>query len=321
MRINFLKASILTIFILGGQWLLLSSNVEAVVLNNDFSDEHTYPNKEWEEIVEVLSDENDYDFDRVQTAIDGLEALPDFMLDTILEKEIGIKIINFAIPDLVGFSRFENEKVPGLSDDATFRDDVSGLYYVDFYESVIIARSDTANETISTLYHEVGHAMSDGDFEFTNLKHPDIKEIHKEEKENISPDDNYYDDIGEYYAESFSYYFTEENKDTLLEKAPRTYEYIDKFVNYPLIVDESDMEKIKIKWPDYEGATSYDVYKDGKKIDNVEDTFYSDSDYNEETHIYTVKALDENKNEIFDYYEFRITTMWLEKSRGKSERS
>src|SRR5699024_492484 len=91
----------------------------------DYSEEHSYPNKILEEHTTVYSKDGQYNKEEVQKSIDILEKLPSHTFEIIEAKGIHLHFIDFPLPDLKGMEDLdEEEEVPGYPEGSTYRDDV-----------------------------------------------------------------------------------------------------------------------------------------------------------------------------------------------------
>src|SRR5699024_4044332 len=135
-----------------------------------------------------------------------LEKLPSHTFEIIEAKGIHLHFIDFPLPDLKGMEDLdEEEEVPGYPEGSTYRDDVFGVYYPKEKWPVVrmdIRRyPDGVNSSAATTLHELGHALSFGEMFNDYFSNPEFTEIYIQEKPLLFPDDTYFDDKMEYFAE------------------------------------------------------------------------------------------------------------------------
>src|SRR5699024_874445 len=92
------------------------------------------------------------------------------------------------------------------------------------------------------------------------------------------------------------------------EKAPKSFEYIERFIKYPFYISENTIDEVVLTWTEIEDAVSYDVIRDGVVIDNVTDTSYKDNDYDDYSHTYEIKPVDQLGNQVFHFHKEQIET-------------
>src|SRR5699024_2205304 len=91
-------------------------------------------------------------------------------------------------------------------------------------EDISVSRSP------SITLHEIGHALSFGDLFTDYFSTDEFIAAHRDEQPVLFPDNDYFDIKAEYFAEIFAYYFiNDERKNELREKAPRSFEYMERF--------------------------------------------------------------------------------------------
>lgn len=307
---------VMSIIIIG--FLLYVPSVQANSIEyEDYSEQHTYPNEILEEHITVYSKDGQYNKEEVQKSIDILEKLPSHTFEIIEAKDIHLYFIDFPLPDLKGMEDLDEEEiVPGYPEGSTYRDDVFGVYYPKEKWSVV--RTDLeapySSEIVPTTLHEIGHALSYSGGLADYFSSPEFYDIRVEEKKLLYPDNSYYDDNGEYFAEVFAYYFlNEETNRKLKEKAPRTLKYMDDFINYSFYASENTVDAVTLTWVEIEEAASYELMRDGVILDNVTDTTYVDQDYDEYSHEYEVKAIDEDGKQVFEFLKETVETKLYDK--------
>src|SRR5699024_6058849 len=96
----------------------------------------------------------------------------------------------------------------------------------------------------------------------------------------------------EYFAETLSYYYLDESdKAYLKEYAPETYAFIEDLSTYVLLVEENTTENITLSWDTREDAAYYEILRDGKIIDTVQEGKYVDTTFSSNTsHEYQIIA-------------------------------
>src|SRR5690625_3715748 len=242
--------------------LFYSNSVEAAIDYEDYSKDHTYPNKILEKQVKVYSKDGNYDRVAVQESIDILDKLNHYLIEIIKVKEIEIIFVDFPIPDIEGLEFLdEEEEVPGYPEGSTYRDDVFGIYQgmKDRKIAVTRLRNSMDRTEAETTLHEIGHAVSFGDSFSDYFATEEFEAFHREEKPVLFPDDDYYDNVKEYFAEIFKYYyFSDEQRSKLKEKAPKSFQYMDDFLNYPLYVSSNTIDGIELIWIEIECALKYE---------------------------------------------------------------
>src|SRR5690625_1628383 len=303
--------------------LFYSNSVEAAIDYEDYSADHTYPNETLEKQVKVYSKDGNYDKGSVQASIDILEKLNPHIIEIIKVKEIEIVFVDFPIPDIEGLEFLdEREEVPGYPEGSTYRDDVFGLYNGNDEIKLAITRlGNFRNRNIAeTTLHEIGHAVSFGDSFSDYFTTSEFRDFHREEKPVLFPDDDYYDNVKEYFAEIFKYYYcNDEQKSELKEKAPKSFQYMDDFLNYPLYVTSNTIDGVELTWSEIEGAVKYEVVRDDVVIDTIEEATYLVNAYDDYYHHYNVNPLAGNGNEIFHFLGDLIETKLLEKQELETE--
>ncbi len=180
----------------------------------------------------------------VRKSIYKVQTLPSKVLERLLEGKVTIEYIHEDITDLPEFERLkeyesDNLKVFGAFKYPKIVVDSQALDYIQF------AKIDTFSTIV---LHEIGHSYDylfdkndeSNKFDLSNKK--EFEDIWKEEGARLfntrvtgmtKEQNQYYINYQyEFFAESFAFYFdSEESKRTLLEYAPRTYNFIDKHVN------------------------------------------------------------------------------------------
>src|SRR5690625_218876 len=319
MRIPFLKSLLYVTSIMFAGLLLNESVLHADSIEyEDYSEQHTYPNKILEEQITVYSKDGQYDVEDVQKSINLLEKLPPHIFDILEIKDIQIIFVEFPIPDLKGLEFLDEEEgVRGYSEGSTYRDDVFGFYIEEESIKRAIVRTDEdireSRSPFLTL-HEIGHAMSYGDLFTDYFSTDEFINAHRDEKPVLFPDDDYFDIKSEYFAEIFAYYFmSDELRKELREKAPKSFGYIERFIKYPFYISENTIDEVVLTWTEVEDAVSYDVVRDGVVIDNVTDTTYKDNNYNNYILTYEVIPVDQNGNQVFEFNKEMIQTKLLDR--------
>src|SRR5699024_1870260 len=137
---------------------------------------------------------------------------------------------------------------------------------------------------------------------------------HRDEQPVLFPDNDYFDIKAEYFAEIFAYYFiNDERRNELREKAPRSFEYMERFIKFPFYISKKTIDEVVLTWTEIPDAESYDVIRDGVVIDNVTETSYIDNDYDDYGHTYEIKPVDQSGNQVFEFHKETAETELLEK--------
>ncbi|CAD2072061.1 anthrax toxin lethal factor-related metalloendopeptidase [Phocicoccus pinnipedialis] len=162
--------------------------------------------------------------------------------------------------------------------------------------------------------HEFGHIVDMYTFEGVELSATEeFRAAHKQDKDNIFPEDDYFNYVDEYFAEAFAYYYyTEASKHILYEKAPSTARFFDNLHTKILMVIARSEHSFKIVWDEHNQASTYMVRVNDKEYDVTEPEFSLDNLLGNSSYKVQVFTKDANGKVISSSYEEVVQTLKYE---------
>src|SRR5699024_9618602 len=112
---------------------------------------------------------------------------------------------------------------------------------------------------------EFGHAIEFALFDGNVVaESTEFNELFMEEKEQIFPGDDYMDYAEEYFAETIAYFYLDDiHAEELLQKAPKTYAFIEKLDTLVLAIDGVTDQGVSLAWTPLEKNLTYEIERDG----------------------------------------------------------
>jgi hypothetical protein len=160
--------------------------------------------------------------------INNLQKIDQNILMLAAEQNIQIKLFKGSLIDQNGLSFLKDQKPRGYSDSDPSWELVPGMSNDRVvYAKIGHSEYGKGHGSVSLELHEVAHAIDRYVFYYVR-KDPMFLNIWKQEVEKLFPLQNYFIRFPEeYFAESFAmYYYSEDTKLMLEEKAPLTFEFI-----------------------------------------------------------------------------------------------
>lgn len=281
----------------------------------DFTDRHTFKYEALKDLIEVLAFDDSYDFDEVQKMIDRIALLPARIIEEAVKADVRLVFTDFAITYLPEYYVLRGEVPRGWEETGRTWDDVPGAGGQLTVSRIGYSDYGNGHSTENLEYHEFGHAIDGAILGYTINSLEEFAEIHQEEKPKLWDDSAhnayYFDYPEEYFAEVLAYYYLGgETKERLKNNAPKTYAFIEGLNNRFFSFDDNTTTGITMSWDAVESAGTYEVYRDGKKIDATNDLHYTDTTFaSETTHEYIVKALDSNGKLVNETFARTITSL------------
>lgn len=160
--------------------------------------------------------------------INNLQKIDQNILMIAAEQNIQIKLFNGSLTEQSGLGSLRDEKPRGYADSAPNWDLVPGMSNDRVvYAKIGHSEYGKGHGSVSLELHEIAHAIDRYVFNYVR-KDPMFLKIWKQEVEKLFPHRNYFIKFPEeYFAETFAmYYFSEESKLVLENKAPLTFLFI-----------------------------------------------------------------------------------------------
>ncbi|WP_069203029.1 anthrax toxin lethal factor-related metalloendopeptidase [Bacillus testis] len=265
----------------------------------DYSDNHTFQNETVKKLVEVLDDDNQYDVAEAQKMIDRVSKINEKLLSETQKAGIRLILTDFPLTDLPEWSHLKGVVPRGWEGTGKTWDDVPGIGGNPTAARIGYSDYGRGHTTVNLELHEFSHAI---DFYAAGLVITELEEflaIHEEEYEPLFHDHTvfyYFAYPEEYFAEAMAlYHLNAETKAKLLERAPKTYAFIETLPQRIISVDQTKPSYTSFSWVPVAGAAKYEVYRDGQLLKKTNKPQYTDThvkagmDYS-----YQVKAIGSN---------------------------
>ena len=192
-----------------------------------------------EELIKRIFVQNLYlEEGAVQETVSKVIALPNSILEALLQAEITISYVEGNITDIPEFESLKKHEDERLKVFGAFR----YPHIVVDYEADKYVRFTELDNLATIVLHEIGHAydfllkgeeklyLSSGD-EFFSIWKSEAENLFRPSVTNMAEElNNYYISYSyEYFAECFAFYFqNERSRELLKENAPRTYDFIER---------------------------------------------------------------------------------------------
>ena len=163
------------------------------------------------------------------------------------------------------------------------------------------------HSTINLELHEYGHVVDAFTVGVQVSETEQFKAIHAEEVDKLFGDSSqrdYYDMVGEYFGETFAmYYYTEESRAELMQKAPKTYEFFKDFDHRILSTGDVTGNTAVMFWDAHEDAAEYEVFRNGESVGTTQGTsFRIEGLTTDTTYDFHVEAKDASSNTLYTSY-------------------
>lgn len=278
--------------------------------------EQASANSALDSMIDIRSDDGEYDSAEAQAMIDRLRRVDDRILQHTNSAGVSIILMDMPLTELPEFDYLSGKVPRGWENTNSTWDEVPGAG--GHTTAARIGYSDPGNghSTINLELHEYGHAVDSYAAGFTVSGSGEFRQIMNREKGALFGDHKvpeYFDEPGEYFAEVFAmYYLGGDARSKLQNRAPETYEFISHFHNRLVTVDEVTGNTAKISWDEMDGAAKYEIYRNDEKIDETTETSFTDEDLKTSTNYnYYIKPVDASGNPLLTSY-FRTTTTQAE---------
>ena len=294
--------------------IFLTSQAQTVFATVDYSNNHVFGNVALEQLIEVRDDDNDYDVVEAQNMIDRVGALPERMLKQIVARDVRLILMDVPLTDLPEFAYLSGVVPRGWEDTGLTWDDVPGAGGQT--SAARIGYSDGAgggvgHSSLNLELHELAHALDTFLAEISISDSPEFIALHEAEKEELFPEDAYFDYRSEYFAEVIAYYFLgEASRNELKDKAPDTFEFIDTLNSRILEIENRTDTTADLSWDPVPEATEYQIYRFEELIATVNSTSYVDTGITRlNSYVYHVKALNTDGDVIHETFEQWIDSL------------
>ncbi|HIW12045.1 MAG TPA: hypothetical protein H9891_02675 [Candidatus Salinicoccus stercoripullorum] len=278
--------------------------------------EQASANSALDSMIEIRSDDGEYDSAEAQAMIDRLQRVDDRILQHTDSAGVSIILMDMPLTELPEFDYLSGKVPRGWENTNSTWDEVPGAG--GHTTAARIGYSDPGNDhsTINLELHEYGHAVDSYAAGFTVSGSDEFRQIMNREKGALFGDHKvpeYFDEPGEYFAEVFAmYYLGGDARSKLQNRAPETYEFISHLHNRLVTVDEVTGNTAKISWDEMDGAAKYEIYRNDEKIDETTGTSFTDEDLKTSTNYnYYIKPVDSSGDPLLTSY-FRSTTTQAE---------
>lgn len=163
------------------------------------------------------------------------------------------------------------------------------------------------HSTINLELHEYGHVADSFTVGVQVSDTENFRAIHAEEVDKLLGSNSqreYYNNVGEYFAEVFAmYYYTPESRTELAEKAPKTYEFLDDFNHRILSTGEVTGNTATMHWDPHEDAVEYEVFRNNESVGTTADSSFRIEGLNiDTTYDFHVIAKNANGEELYTSY-------------------
>ncbi|WP_017549746.1 anthrax toxin lethal factor-related metalloendopeptidase [Salinicoccus carnicancri] len=274
--------------------------------------EQASANSALDSMIDIRSDDGEYDSAEAQAMIDRLRRVDDRILQHTNSAGVSIILMDMPLTELPEFDYLSGKVPRGWENTNSTWDEVPGAG--GHTTAARIGYSDPGNghSTINLELHEYGHAVDSYAAGFTVSGSDEFRQIMNSEKDALFGDhkvSEYFDEPGEYFAEVFAmYYMGGDAQSKLQNRAPETYEFISHFHNRLVTVDEVTGNTAKISWDEMDGAAKYEIYRNDEKIDETAETSFTDEELKTSTNYnYYIRPVDSSGNRLLTSY-FRTTT-------------
>lgn len=279
--------------------LAFSSNAFAA---EDYSHNHTFQNETLKKLIGVQDDDNDYDVEEAQNMIDRVSKINERLISETQKAGVSLILTDFPVTYLPEYLYLKGVVPRGWEGTGLTWDDVPGIGGIPV-TAARIGYSDygRGHSTVNLELHELSHAIDSAaaGLDISNLE--EFAKIHEEEYEPLFHDHvvfYYFAYIEEYFAEAMAlYYLNEDTKAKLLERAPKTYHFIETLPQRIISIDKITSSESSFSWEPIDGAVKYEVYRDDRLLRSTKNTNYKDARFRSgQNYTYYVKAFDKKGN-------------------------
>ena len=262
----------------------------------DYSRNHHFETDALRELIEVLDDDNMYDVDEAQRMIDRVAAIDDRLISETEKAGITLKLVDFPVTDLPVYSYLKGVVPRGWEGTGLTWDDVPGIGGDPTAARIGYSEYGKGHSTVNLELHEFAHAIDGWAAGFTISEMEEFAEIHEAEYEALFHDHAvfyYFAYMEEYFAEAIAlYHLSDETNARLLERAPRTYHFIETLPDRIISVDKLSSTSVSFSWNRVEGAVKYKIYRDDQWIGTSNRPAFKDKHINlEQDYRYHVEAV------------------------------
>jgi hypothetical protein len=247
--------------------------------------------------------------------INRLENIDDRILYEANRSGAHIILMDSPLTDLPEFQHLSGKVPKGWEGTGNTWEDVPGAG--GYTTAARIGYSDPGNghSTINLELHEFGHAVDSYVAGFTISDSEEFRNVMSKEKDALFGDhevSEYFDTPSEYFAEVFGmYYLGGDAREKLQTRAPETYRFISTLHNRLISFSEITGNTMTITWDDVEGTSSYNVYQNGEKVDEVDSGVeeYTAEDLDvSTTYEFYIEPEDQDGNRLYtSYYRYAST--------------
>lgn len=170
--------------------------------------------------------EDEYDAKEADNMINRISKIDYVLLEALYHKGVTIHLTNTNVTGLKEFAHLRGKVPRGWEELGKTWDDVVGVGGRNVAAKIGYSNPGTHHDCINLELHEIGHSV---DYKVLNyISHQELFEnIFQEEAALMFTNPYFFKYPDEYFAESFAYYyFSEETRQQLKEKAPKTYEFM-----------------------------------------------------------------------------------------------
>ena len=262
----------------------------------DYSRNHHFETDALRELIEVLDDDNEYDVDEAQRMIDRVAKIDDHLISETEKAGIKLKLVDFQVTDLPAYSYLKGVVPRGWEGTGLTWDDVPGIGGDPTAARIGYSEYGKGHSTVNLELHEFAHAIDGWAAGFTISEMEEFAEIHEAEYEALFHDHvvfYYFAYLEEYFAEAMAlYHLSDETNARLLERAPRTYHFIETLPDRIISVDKLTSNAASLSWNRVDGAVKYNVYRDERWIGTVKRPEFKDKRISpDEDYSYHVEAI------------------------------
>lgn len=289
--------------------ILLISNIQ--LASAEYSDNHTFTNDYLKQIVEVRDDDGNYDIEEAQLMIDRVGVIPEILLQEVANTGMSLILMDFPLTDLPEYAYLSGVVPRGWEHTGLTWDDVPGAGGFDAAARIGYSDPGNGHSTINLELHEFSHSLDNLVSAETISQTDEFIALQEEEQHSMFGDRTYYDYTEEYFAETMAYYYLGgDTRAELLEKAPKTHDFIQSLPTRILSVDNRTNTSVDLSWEPVPSATEYQIYRNNILIDTVTSTNYQDSPIEKLSfYYYTVEALDSTGSVVSSTYETLVDDM------------
>ncbi|WP_338785764.1 anthrax toxin lethal factor-related metalloendopeptidase [Metabacillus sp. FJAT-53654] len=185
--------------------------------------------------------------DEALIMIKNLQKIDQNILMIAAEQNIQIKLFNGSLTDQKGLTSLKDKKPRGYADSSPNWNQVPGMSNDRVvYAKIGHSEYGKGHGSVSLELHEVAHAIDRYVFHYVR-EDPTFLAIWKQEVEQLFPNRNYFINFPEeYFAEAFAmYYYNNDTRFTLEEKAPLTFSFIQSLENQAAIQTQKSYVNVR----------------------------------------------------------------------------